>query len=132
MSEKQREYVGINVQYPISELILSGKKTIETRKYPIPSDYVGKDMILIETPGRSGKFKARMRAIIVFSECFKYKSKRAFYDDVDRHTVTRDSEWAWNNKEEKWGWTVRVKKVFKEPLPLQKRSGIKYSKGIFL
>ena len=31
---KKKSYVGINIQFPISQLIVDGKKTIETRTYP--------------------------------------------------------------------------------------------------
>ena len=127
-----KKYTGINVQFPISELIISKEKTIETRTYPIPDRYVGEEMILIETPGKKGKFKARMRAIVVFTSCFKYSSEKQFYKDVRRHCVTRDSDWAWVPGKEKWGWEVVVRRVFKTPLPLKKRSGIVYSKDIVL
>lgn len=125
----KKTYSGINIQWPISELILSGKKTIETRTYPIPPHYLNKEMILIETPGKKGKFKARMRGIIVFTDCFEYKSKAAFYRDSKKHCVTPDSEWAWKDKP-KWGWEVSVRKVFDNPPPLQKRTGIKFSQAI--
>jgi hypothetical protein len=127
----KRTYTGINIQWPISELILSGQKTIETRTYPIPPIYLNKEMVLIETPGKNRKLKARMRAIIIFTECFEYKSRVAFYRDSNEHFVTPDSEWAWKDKP-KWGWKVSVKRIFGRPLPLQKKSGIKYSKGILL
>lgn len=126
-----KEYTGINIQWPISELILSGEKSIETRTYPIPPNYLNKEMILIETPGPNGKFKSRMKGIIVFTDCFEYSSKTAFYKDSKKHRVSRKSEWAWTDKI-KWGWAVKVNKIFTPPLPLQKRAGIKYSKGIIL
>lgn len=128
----KKEYVGINIQYPISELIISKRKTIETRTYPIPKHYVGKDMVLIETPGKQGKFKARMIALIRFGDSFEYKSKLAFYRDTKNHCVTADSIWAWQDGVPKWGWPVEVIRVFSKPLPLQKRAGIKFSKGILL
>lgn len=130
--EGKKEYSGINIQWPISELILSGKKTIETRTYPIPKKYLNEEMILIETPGKKGKFKSRMRAIIKFTDCFEYKSKSSFYRDSARHCVTPNSEWAWQPERGKWGWIVVVVKVFESPMALQKRSGIKFSSGIVL
>jgi hypothetical protein len=127
----KKEYSGINIQWPISELILTGKKTIETRTYPIPNHYLNKEMILIETPGKKGNFKSRMRGIILFTDCFEYENKSAFYKDSKKHCVTPNSEWAWIDKP-KWGWKVEIKKLFPKPLPLQKRAGIKFSRGIFL
>jgi hypothetical protein len=123
----KKVYTGINIQFPISELIISGKKKIETRTYPVPDKYLGQEMLLIETPGINGEFKSRIRAVIVFSSCFEYKDKAEFYKDVNKHCVTFDSAWAWDDSKGKWGWNVEVKEVFNSPLPLKKRTGIIYS-----
>lgn len=66
---KKRKLPGINIQWPISEMIIDGEKTIETRKYAILDKYIGQELALIETPRPKGKFKARIRAIIKFEEC---------------------------------------------------------------
>ena len=96
-------------QYPMahSELILNGEKTIETRTYPIPSKYLNQEMVLIETPGPKGKFKARTRAIIKFTDCFQYKTKKEFYADFNSHRVSKNSPWTWADKP-KWGWRLQV------------------------
>lgn len=122
-------YNGINIQFPISEEILSGKKIIETRTYPIPQKYLQTELLLIETPGKLAKFKSRARAIIIFEDCFKYKNKVEFYNDYDQHLVDRNSPWAWKDKP-KYGWRVRVIKLFNNPKPVNKRLGIVYTKEI--
>lgn len=129
---ESKSYNGINIQWPISSLILSGEKTIETRTYPIPQHYVGKEMLLIETPGKKGNFKSRIRGVIKFTRCFKYDNERQFYLDAERHRVTPESEWAWNADKEKWGWEVLVLEVFTDPIPMPKKTGIKYCKDIRL
>ena len=106
-SMSKKTYTGINIQWPISQDILSGKKTIETRTYPIPEKYLNVEMAMIETPGKHGKFKARVVAIIKFTDYFQYKSKKSFYADKDKHLVTPDSPWAWQDKE-KWGWKLQI------------------------
>lgn len=131
MKEK-KTYTGINIQYPISEMILSGKKTIETRKYRIPKEYINQKMVIIETPGKQGKFKARMVGFVIFGDSFEYDSKKDFYKDTPKHCVTPDSIWQWQEGVKKFGWPVLKIQKFKTPLPLQKRSGIKYSKDIVL
>jgi len=125
----KKTYTGINVQYPISQLIVEGNKTIETRTYPIPEQYLNKEMVLVETPGKTGKFKARVIAIIKFTECFQYKSKKEFYANSDKHCITRDSSWAWEDGE-KWGWAVSIVQVFKFPIILNCQKGIVYTKNI--
>jgi hypothetical protein len=125
----KRNYSGINIQWPISELILSGKKTIETRTYKIPQKYINQEMLMIETPGKNGNFRARIVGIIKFTNCFEYKSKTDFYEDIDKHQVTPQSPWAWK-KEKKWGWNVVVIKLIQKPIILNKRKGIIYTNNI--
>jgi hypothetical protein len=129
--KKQPKYTGVNIQWPISSLILSGEKTIETRTYPIPQSYVGCEMVLIETPGPNGNFKARIVAIVKFGKSFKYKSKKHFYKDMQYHKVSPDSPWAWNEKP-KWGWPIEVVKKLKVPVTFARKKGIRYTKDVSL
>ena len=92
---------GINIQWPISELIVNGKKTIETRKYPLPEKYIGQTLALIETPGPKGKFRARITALIKFGPSFQYQNKKEFYKDTKRHCVSQKSEWEWKSESKK-------------------------------
>ena len=127
---KKKVYTAINIQTPISQLILNGEKTIETRKYKIPEKYLGEEMLLMETPGKSEKFEARIIAIIRFDRCFQYKTKKEFYSETEQHQVTKDSIWAWKDGE-KWGWDVKVIKKISPPLLLKnKRKGIVYTKDV--
>lgn len=113
-------------------MILNGEKIIETRKYPIPKDYINQKMVIIETPGKKGKFKARMIGFVTFGGSFEYQSSKEFYKDSKKHCVTPDSIWQWVDDQKKFGWPVLSVEIFKESLPLQKRAGIKFSKGILL
>ena len=123
---KKLKYTGINIQYPISQLILSGEKTIETRTYKIPDKYLGKDMLMVETPGKTGNFKSRIVAVIRFDECFKYKNSKDFYNDIKLHCVNPNSSWAWLDEKPKWGWFVSAIRPIK-PKIVDKRLGIKFS-----
>lgn len=129
---KAKLYTGINIQYPISQLILNGAKSVETRTYPIPERLIGEELAIIETPGPTGKFKSRIVGLIVFGKSFQYKTLGDFTKDQSRHQVTADSKWAWNPKKEKWGWPILKITKLKKEIPLKKRSGIVYSKGIEL
>lgn len=88
---------------------MDGTKSIETRTYPCPEHLLNVDLLLIETPGKMGKFKARIIAIIRFSRCFEYKTEKEFYLDTNRHLVTKNSVWAWKDKR-KWGWEIEYVK----------------------
>lgn len=128
----KKKFSGINIQFPISQFIIQGKKTIETRTYPIPKKYINKEMLLIETPGKLGLFKARYLGIIKFQNSFKYSSETEFYRHQKFHCVSRKSPWRWDNKKPKWGWPVEVLEIFKRPIITKKRSGIIFSKDIEL
>jgi len=137
MKQKERTklegtYPGINIQFPISTLILSGKKTVETRVYPIPPDYIGREMLIIETPGPKGRFKARIVGIIVFGKSFQYKSSAEFYQDKDRHCVSPESPWKWQPGKKKWGWPILQIKQLDKVFPAPPRRGIRFTKDISL
>ena len=123
-----KDYTGVNIQFPISRDILSGKKTIETRTYPIPKAYLGKVLVIVETPGPTGDFKARVVGKIRFSECFQYPSKADFYKDVRKHLVTPESPWAWKDKP-KWAWVIESVEPLNKVVPAG-RIGIRYTKGL--
>lgn len=123
---------GLNIQYPISQEIRCGNKTVETRFYPIPDKYLKTPMWLIETPGRIGSFSARAIAVVVFDSCFEYKSEAAFYKDSNRHLVDRNSDWKWDKKKSKWGWVISKVYPLKQYIPITKRRGIVYTAAIKL
>lgn len=124
-----KTYSGINIQYPISRLLMDGSKTVETRTYPIPEKYLNKELLFIETPGRNGSFEARIVGKIKFSSCFEYPSPEKFYEDIDRHKVDSNSSYAWKDKS-KWGWIVSSYKPLKDPVPAPKKKGICFTKDI--
>lgn len=125
----KQSYPGLNIQFPISELIANGQKTIETRSYPLPKKFIGRPIALIETPGPAGNFKARITAIIQFDESFEYKTAREFYADEKRHRVTKDSPWRWRSDSKKFGWPVRVLKRLNRPTAPPEKRGIVFSKS---
>ncbi|MGE3263220.1 MAG: hypothetical protein AB7K68_15675 [Bacteriovoracia bacterium] len=125
-----RKIAGINIQFPISQLILKGEKTIETRTYPIPSHYVGRELAIIETPGVNGDFEARIVGTIIFSGCFAYENQRSFYADQSRHRVSSASPWRWTDERPKWGWEISKVVTFGAPIPAPKRRGIVYTKDV--
>lgn len=126
----KKTYTGINIQYPISRLILSGEKTIETRTYPIPKKYIGVELLILETPGKLGQFETRIVGVIKFGNSFIYKDENTFYKDVSKHFVDKKSPWKWQKGKQKWAWPIiRVKPFNKSIQPPPKR-GIKFTTNI--
>ena len=106
---------GINIQCPWSQLLIDGDKCVETRSYPLPEKYEGEELALIETPGKSGDFKARIIGTITFSHSFKYPDKNAWTDDYARHLVDKDNEhFGWKEDKDKYGWVVSEINKFQE------------------
>lgn len=124
---------GLNIQTPWSELLINGVKSVETRSYPLPEKYVGEEIALIETPGRYGRFKARIIGTITFSHSFKYPDQRAWQDDHNRHCVAIDDPiYNWKDDKPKYGWVVSKVTKFDKPLDIRKRRGIIFTSGIKL
>ncbi len=122
------------MQWPWSDLLLSGKKSIETRTYPLPSKYLGVELALIETPGLRGKkeagiVKARVVGTITFGDSFQYRSAKHWANDKNRHLVdVGDLQFSWEmRKKNVWGWTVTNVRLFEEPVPAPKKRGIVFA-----
>lgn len=127
----KKNYTGINIQFPISQLILNGEKTIETRTYPIPKKYINKDLLMIETPGPEGKFQARIVGIIRFSECYQYQTLKSFRAEFNLHKVSPESKWDWTSNKPKWGWKITKITPIKSKA-FQRNKGIVFTKNITL
>ena len=125
-----KSYAAINIQYPVSELILNGEKVVETRTYKIPPSYLGKDLLMIETPGSTGKFTARIVAIIRFERCIQYSSQEAFRKDFKRHRIASGSTWDWTEVKPKWGWEISFLKKLPSPIVFEGKKGIVYTKNV--
>ena len=124
---------GLNIQTPWSELLINEVKSVETRSYHLPEKYVGEELALIETPGRYGRFKARIIGTITFSHSFKYPDQRAWQDDYNRHCVAVDDPiYNWKDDKPKYGWVVSKVIKFDKPVDIRKRKGIIFTSGIQL
>lgn len=125
---------GINIQWPWSELLLSGKKTIETRTYPLPKKYIGVELAVIETPGPRGKKeagidRARVVGTITFGEPFRYATEQQWRQDRERHLVEpSDGQFSWDKREKLvWGWTVLKYRRLKQPANAPNKRGIVFA-----
>lgn len=132
------KFPGINIQWPWSELILRGLKTIETRRYRIPEKHIGSPLVLIETPGPRGKTeagfsKARAIAIITFSGCYLYPSKRSWENEFSKHRVPEDDLlYGFKPNEDKWAWIISSVKPLKNTHSVPRNRGIVFTKPINL
>ena len=124
--------IGLNVRSPWSTLLINGQKTVETRSYTLPQRLEGVELALIETPGKSAKFKSRIIGTITFSGCIQYSSKEQWESDESRHKVDiNDSLYGWKDKP-KFGWIVQSVKKFKNPVDPPTKRGIIYAKNCLM
>ncbi|MGE3263119.1 MAG: hypothetical protein AB7K68_15160 [Bacteriovoracia bacterium] len=125
---------GINIQWPWSRLIVDGSKTVETRRYPIPSHYLEVPLAIIETPGPKGKseaqiLKAQVVGIVCFKRSFRYSTAADWRDDFKRHQVSADSQFRFDSKKETWGWEIMSVTKFAKPYPAPSKRGIVFTKS---
>ncbi len=126
---------GLNIQWPWSELLISGKKTVETRSYPIPEKYIGQELAVIETPGPKGKKmaginKARIIGTIVFKQSYQYSSKSHWLKEKNKHLVNSDDPlYGYKSDKQKWAWVVEAYRPIKPFKPAPTPRGIIFAKN---
>ncbi len=76
----------LNVQYPYGGLLVSGEKTAETRKYPIPKSKIGQEVLIAETNRPDGE-KTKIVGSVWFKGDEKVDSLQDFRDRYDEHKV---------------------------------------------
>ena len=124
--------VGLNVQSPWSTLLINGQKSVETRSYRLPQRLEGVELALIETPGKSAKFKSRIIGTITFASCVQYSSKEHWVSDESRHKVDiNDKTYGWKDNP-KFGWIVKSVKKFENPIDPPAKRGIIYAKNCLM
>jgi hypothetical protein len=124
---------GVNIQWPWSELLLTGQKLVETRSYPLPLKYKDQWLAVIETPGprgskEAGINKARIKGLIQFHDSFAYPHSKAWLEDYRRHLVSPDdASFAFDPNKEKWGWLVNRTLLFAHSIEAPKKRGIVFA-----
>ena len=96
--------MGININdkdYPFTEFIFSGKKTIETRKTPTLNPYVGKRVGVVKT----GKGTATLVGFITIGKPIYYGTEKEFRKDEDKHCVYAGSKYDIDHNG-KWGYPI--------------------------
>ena len=135
MKSRYKQLDGINIQWPWSELLLSGAKTVETRSYRLPERLHGVEIAVIETPGKRGKedagiVRARIIGTIVFSKSYRYSSKNHWKREYEKHRVPQDdSLYGYKSDKDKWAWIVESFKKLDRPAPPPAKRGIIFAKN---
>ena len=105
-------------------------KMVETRSYPLPDKFIGKELAIIETPGKFGKrdagiLRARIVGTITFLGSFEYTSRAQWLKDRHRHRVSPDDQsFQWKDNQPKHGWIIQSVIKFEKPMPPPEKRGI--------
>jgi hypothetical protein len=123
---------GINIQAPWAQAIVSGRKVIETRFYPLPKKWVGHPLAIIETPGKARHFKRRIAGLVIFGRSRCYADKASFAHDRPQHLVGPDDPlFGWrDDSKPKWAWPIRWVEAYRQSLPAEFRAGIRYARAV--
>jgi len=131
---KYKQLDGINIQWPWSDLLLSGQKSVETRSYRLPKRLEGVELAVIETPGKRGRKdagveKARIIGTIIFETSYRYKNERHWKGEIDKHLVeSSDPLFKFKKDKEKWAWVVKRIARLDKPVPPPIKRGIIFAK----
>jgi predicted transcriptional regulator len=96
--------IGININdkdYPFTELIFSGNKTIETRRTASLHPYIGQRVGVI----RTGKGKATLVGFVTIGEPIYYRTEEEFRKDENKHCVCAGSKYD-IDKNGKYGYPI--------------------------
>ena len=123
---------GINIQAPWAQAIISGRKVIETRLYPMPVKWIGQPLAIIETPGKTGRFTRRIAGVVIFDQSWCYTDRAAFARDQAQHLVAPDHPvFGWrDDSQPKWAWPIQWVVTYAQPLPPGFRAGIRYARAV--
>ena len=104
------------MQAPWGEAILTGKKTIESRSYPLPECLLNQVIWIIDSPEGEVKksalpdsvpaedFDLKMTGYVIFDKSWVYPSLSAFNKDFKKHLVPCSSGYAWTKERPIYAW----------------------------
>lgn len=145
------DHFGLEMQYPWSDALLTGRKTIETRSYDLPVALLGKEIAIIETPqGNTGISSlgnivnltdskniavdtvAKIVGWCRFSSVIMYTSVLGFERDENAHLVAKSSGFGWNNDTTLiYGWVVDSYGSAKKGMHCQYKCGTRRLRSLF-
>jgi hypothetical protein len=115
----------LNINTPIDEWLLTGKKTVETREYDLHPQVLGQRVALIRCAGKGSKNRLpqRLVGIVEFGRTNRYPSKEEWVADFERHCVPVDNmQFGWVEGRPKWGWEVTSTKRLEEELRVPQKA----------
>lgn len=96
--------------HPFSQLLISGEKSVETRDFPLPEQYIRTPIVLVQSKGPDTPADSLVAiGQIQFTRCFEYADRSQWLADYGRHCVEPDhAMFGFTPGEPKFGWNVEV------------------------
>ena len=110
-----------------ADLIVSGQKSIETRRSRSLDNLIGNRVKIVRTTGKGDE--ARVIGEVTIGEPIQYKTRAEFAKDYDKHLVDEDSDFAFQDGG-KFGYPMINPERYETPYPMPKRKGIVYTKEV--
>ena len=96
---------GLYVRSPHAIDIAYGRKTVETRGYPMPAKHIGQWVAIIET----GSQKSGVVGLGLLSGWELYETEEQWAADVSCHRIPAgDKDYGWGTTKHKYGWHIAV------------------------
>lgn len=110
--------IGLEIRKVWCDLVFSGRKKIETRRYPLPVSLLHRKIWVLQTeeglPGTSslpdtvsqGDTTAELVGFITFRSSIQYRNKEQWDLDRPLHCVDATSPYNWDGDGEVFGWSI--------------------------
>ena len=127
---------GLNIQWPFSQLILQGWKTIEARGYPLGHRNIASadaEVWIVETPGPSSRAEknalvdgiaiaprptaAQIVGTVKFDDDKRFADRAAFRADAANHRIRSDGRHDWHGVGDMHGWHITGVRTLTQPQP---------------
>lgn len=140
--DPKREF-GLEIRKGWCDLIFSGRKKIETRRYPLPVSLLHKKIWVLQTdeglPGTSslpdsvseGDSTAEIVGYITFCSSIQYRSKEHWELDRPLHCVDTKSPYNWDGSGEVFGWSIEDASRFNHKLQIPRMTRLYRSLFVF-
>ena len=139
---------GLNIQWPFSQLILVGVKTVEVRTYALGHKSIAQpdvEVWLVETPAsanaivkgwaladgdslrrslRARPRRAQIVGAVTFSRSSQYESLAAFQADRENHRIAEGRHrYDWDGSGKRFAWHVSAFRRLTQPIPQPGQKG---------
>ena len=134
---------GLNINWPFSQLILAGVKTVEARSYVLGYKNIAQpdvEMWLVETRAQEDALakgwvlaggaavpprpeEAQIVGTVTFSRSDEYTSLLAFGADRENHRIAPGGHYDWDGTGERHAWRVSAVRRLAQPVPQPGRKG---------